>query len=65
MREKVKIGELNFEFISQSPEDGQPVLEIENDASMVFEKVDKQKARELKALLEKYIAFVPSTEIKS
>jgi hypothetical protein len=63
MKEKVKIGELNFEFISQSPEDGRPVLEIENDASMVFVKVDKQKARELKSLLEKYIAFEPSSEI--
>lgn len=54
-RSKVKIGELNFEFIDREDEATFPVLEIENDASMVFEKVELQKAVELRELLDQFI----------
>lgn len=53
--DKVKIGDLNFELVYQSPDDGLPTLEIENDASMIFLKVEKDQARELRELLTKFI----------
>lgn len=53
--EKVKIGDLNFELVYQSPDDGQPSFEIENDASMIFLKVEKDQARKLRDLLTKFI----------
>lgn len=54
---KVKIGELNFELRSpEMEEEGVSQLEIENDASMVFETVDVEKARELRNLLDQYLS---------
>ena len=53
--EKVKIGDLNFELVYQSPDDGLPTLEIENDASMIFLKVEQDQARKLRDLLTKFI----------
>lgn len=61
--ETVKIGELNFDFIPKSSEDGLPVLEIENDASMIFLRVTKEEARRLRDLLNRYIEYVPPVEL--
>lgn len=53
----VKIGELNFELLSSTEEEEEEkvLLEIENDASMVFESVDVTKAIQLRNLLDEYI----------
>ena len=53
----VKIGELNFELLTSTEEDEEEkiLLEIENDASMVFESVDVPKAIQLRNLLDEYI----------
>lgn len=58
-KEFVKIGDLNFEFSRQNPEDGKPSFEIENDASIIYVRVEKEKARELRDLLDKFIQFEP------
>lgn len=56
-KSQVKIGELNFELRSpeMEEEEGFSQLEIENDASMVFETVNVEKARELRNLLDQYL----------
>lgn len=51
----VRIGDLNFEFRPEHPEDQTPSLEIENDASMVYVRVTKDEAMKLKKLLERFI----------
>ena len=52
----VKIGELNFELLTSAEEEEEKVLlEIENDASMVYESVDVPKAIQLRNLLDEFI----------
>lgn len=51
----VRIGELRFELIIPVDEEDMPVLEIENDASMIYETVDISKAIELRKLLDQFI----------
>ena len=55
LRTHIKIGELKFELIVPEDSEDLPVLEIENDASMVYEIVDANKAIELRNLLDEYI----------
>lgn len=55
---RVKVGELNFELTIPEDLEDMPSFEIENDASMVFENVNVNKARELKILLEEFIKQV-------
>lgn len=58
-KESVKIGDLNFDFTYRNAEDGLPSFEIENDASMVYVRVEKDQARNLRDLLDKFIQYVP------
>ncbi|WPU66758.1 hypothetical protein [Peredibacter starrii] len=53
----VKIGELNFELLTSAEEEEEEkiLLEIENDASMVYESVDVPKAIQLRNLLDEFI----------
>lgn len=51
----VKIGELKFELVIPEDDEDMPVLEIENEASMVYETVDITKAMQLRNLLDEYI----------
>ena len=55
LRTHIKIGELKFELIVPEDSEDLPVLEIENDASMVYEIVDANKAMELRNLLDEYL----------
>lgn len=55
MQKLLKIGVLKFEI--KHTEEG-PELELENDTSMVYEKISLDKAKELKQLLSQYIESV-------
>lgn len=55
MKRKLKIGELNFELTIPENDEGFPYFEIENDASMIFEKLEVSEAVELKKLIELFI----------
>jgi hypothetical protein len=50
-----KIGELKFELVIPDDSEDMPTLEIENDACMVYETVDVNKAMQLRKLLDDYI----------
>lgn len=52
----VRVGELRFELIIPEDTEDMPVLEIENDASMVYETLDITKAMQLRNLLDQYIS---------
>ena len=54
-RGHLKIGELKFELIMSQDEEDMPVLEIENEASMIFETVDVNQAMQLRKLLDEFI----------
>jgi hypothetical protein len=54
----VKIGELRFELIIPDDTEDAPVFEIENDASMVYETVDVNKALQLRKLLDDFISEI-------
>jgi hypothetical protein len=59
-KESVKIGELNFELTTadrdaETEEPTRPVLEVENDASMVYLKIEKSEAIRLRRLLDQFI----------
>lgn len=54
-RGHLKIGELKFELIQSLDEEDMPVLEIENEASMIFETVDVNQAMQLRKLLDEFI----------
>lgn len=58
MKNKVKIGELNFELTLPRDETELPRLEIENDASMVFVRLERSDAENLKHLLERYLSHL-------
>lgn len=51
----IKIGELKFELIKPLDEEDMPVLEIENEASIIFETVDIDHAIKLRNLLDDFI----------
>ncbi len=51
----VKIGELKFELLIPTDAEAMPVLEIENDASMVYETVAVPEALRLRSLLDQFI----------
>lgn len=51
----IKIGELKFELIKPQDEEDMPVLEIENEASIIFETVDVEHAIQLRKLLDQFI----------
>jgi hypothetical protein len=53
--EKMKIGDLNFEITPPHSEEELPSFEIENDASMVFVKVELSQAIALNKLLTRFI----------
>ena len=55
MKRKLKIGELNFELTIPENDEAAPYFEIENDASMIFEKLEVSEAVELKKLIELFI----------
>ncbi len=55
MRNTLKLGVLKFEI--KNSQSG-PELELENDTSMLFEKITLDKAHELKELLSHYIQSV-------
>ena len=55
MKKKVIIGELNFELTTPENEENQARFEIENNASMVFERVELESALELRNLLDDFI----------
>ena len=52
---KVEIDELAFELSYESGEDPSPKIEIENNTSMLFIKLNVEKAVELRNLLNHYI----------
>lgn len=64
-KDKVRIGDLNFELSVLDPgevrelEEGEefPMLEIENDASMIYLKVSLSEAKALRTLLDKYLSL--------
>ncbi len=58
IKRHVKIGELNFDIITPVDEESLPTLEIENDSSAVFIKVELEKAIELRDLLNAFIQDV-------
>lgn len=66
MKRYVKVGELNFELTTSNQEGVRPTLEVENDASILFHKLELEEAIELKDLLEDFISgreeFRPSEE---
>jgi hypothetical protein len=51
----VKIGEINFELTVHDVPDLEPTLEIENDASMIYETLSVEKALALRELLDRFI----------
>lgn len=51
----VKVGELKFELVIPDDTEDMPVLEIENDACMVYETLDISKAMQLRNLLDDFI----------
>lgn len=53
MSKTYKIGVLKFEIRNNS--ENEPQLEIENDTSMLFEKVSTDKAEELKNFIGEFI----------
>ena len=54
-RDFVKVGELSFSLITPDDPEILPSLEIENDASSVFETLDVPRALELRDLLNRYL----------
>ena len=51
----VKIGELKFELIIPDDLENMPVIEIENEVSMVFETMSVGEAMQLRKLLDEFI----------
>lgn len=60
-RKTVKIGELNFYLVLPGDPEVLPSFEIENDASMVFETLDVEKAIQLRDLLQQYIGQISNS----
>jgi hypothetical protein len=54
-KRNVKIGELKFELLIPADAEDMPVLEIENEASMVYENVGVTEALRLRKLLDQFI----------
>lgn len=57
----MKIGELNFNLLNPEDPEILPSLEIENDASMVFENVEVKEALRLRDLLDKFITLASNS----
>jgi hypothetical protein len=55
MSRYVKVGELKFELIIPDDLEDMPVIEIENEVSMVFETMSVKEAIELRRLLDEFI----------
>lgn len=51
----VKIGELKFELIIPDDLEDMPVVEIENEVSMIFETMSVSEAMQLRKLLDEFI----------
>lgn len=51
----VRIGELKFELVIPQDDEVMPALEVENDASMIFESISVPDAIQLRKLLDEFI----------